>query len=332
MTDAAPPAPPPPLPEGTRVWGVTDGKAGDVAQVEGLLDRLARPYEMRVVAPRTPWVHLLPFGPIDPREAPGRPGGPLEGPLPDLAVATGRRAVKYLAALKRATGGRCFTVCLKRPATGVGAADLIWVPAHDRFAGPNVLVTLTSPHRLSPQRLAAARAAPDPRLAALPRPLVAVAIGGPNKDYRFDADDQRRLLDGLDRLVASGASLAVTASRRTPPALAEAVAARFAAPRHFVWDGTGENPYTAMLALADAVVVTQDSTNMMSEAPATGAPMLLFTPSGRAPKMERLAAALVAEGLARPLDAGLVTTRHAAVDATDVVATAVLRAFADRSR
>ena len=39
-----------------------------------------------------------------------------------------------------------------------------------------------------------------------------------------------------------------------------------------VWDGQGDNPYFGMLALADLIVVTQDSVSMISEAAATTAP------------------------------------------------------------
>ena len=40
-----------------------------------------------------------------------------------------------------------------------------------------------------------------------------------------------------------------------------------------VWDGTGENPYFAFLATADAIVTTEDSVNMVTEAAGTGKPV-----------------------------------------------------------
>src|SRR4051794_41807304 len=112
----------------------------------------------------------MPWGPIDPREAPARAASPIAPPFPDLLVASGRRAVPYVRAVKRASGGRTFTVFLKDPRTGAGTADLIWVPAYDAIHGPNVIRTLTPPHRVSRERLAAARADPDPRLPGLPPP------------------------------------------------------------------------------------------------------------------------------------------------------------------
>jgi hypothetical protein len=55
-----------------------------------------------------------------------------------------------------------------------------------------------------------------------------------------------------------------------------------------------------MLALADVLLVTGDSANMMGEAAATGAGAHLYRPVGRASKLDRLADALIAEGAARP--------------------------------
>ena len=86
------------------------------------------------------------------------------------------------------------------------------------------------------------------------------------------------LLAGLEQL-AERASLMITASRRTPPALRAGLAELARRRGGFFWDGAGENPYLALLALADTVVATADSANMVTEACATGAPVLLFTPS-----------------------------------------------------
>ena len=71
-----------------------------------------------------------------------------------------------------------------------------------------------------------------------------------------------------------------TPSRRTPPELLSAVREGLGDAPGFVWDRTGDNPYGAMLALADAVLVTGDSANMVGEATATGAPVYVFEPSG----------------------------------------------------
>lgn len=310
-------------PASASAWVLTDGKAGDEGQCLGLTDALGLAPEVRRVAPGAPWLWLMPFGPIDPREAPGRRGSPLAPPFPDLLIASGRRAVPYLRRVKRASGGRTFTVFLKDPRTGPGTADLIWAPEHDAIQGPNVLRTLTSPHRVSARRLAEARARPDPRLAALPAPRAAVLAGGDSRHLAFSPDDCRRLTELLDELARTGTSLMITASRRTPPALRERLAGLARARAGFFWDGTGSNPYVDLLALADAVVVTADSANMVGEAAASGAPILLFELPGTYRRHAAFYRALREKGVVHPFAGRLEGMRYEPLDATPAIAEAV---------
>jgi mitochondrial fission protein ELM1 len=313
-------------------WVLTDGKAGDEQPCLGVAEALGLKPEIRRVRPRPPFSWLMPRGPVDPRERPGAPASPIAPPFPDLLVGAGRRAVPYLRHVKRASGGRTFTVFLRDPRTGPAAADLIWVPEHDRLRGGNVIVTLTTPHRFSPERLAAARAAADPRLAALPRPRVAVLAGGDSRHHRFTEGDVARFARSLARLAATGAGLMITASRRTPPALRAALAELAARHRGFLWDGTGENPYPAILALADAVVVTADSFNMIGEAAATGAPLLVFEPSGGHPKLDRFRQGLEAAGAVHAFTGHLEGARYEPLNSTPIIAEAIAEGLARHRR
>ena len=308
-------------------WVLTDGKAGDEAQCLGVADALGVSPDIRRVNPRALFALFMPRGPVDPRERPGGTGSPIAPPFPDLLIASGRRSVPYLRAVKRGSGGRTFTVFLKDPRTGAGTADLIWVPAHDGLRGPNVVVSLTGPHRVSPDSLTAARAAPDDRLATLGAPRVAVLVGGDSRHHRFTDADMTRFAHGLAALAADGASLAVTASRRTPARLRAAIAAIAAPPCHFVWDGTGTNPYIAMLASADAIVVTADSTNMVGEAVATGAPVHVFEPSGGHARIRAFLDGLSAYGAVRPFAGRVEAFSYVPLDSTVDIARAVAAAL-----
>lgn len=305
------------------VWVLSDGKAGDESQCLGVAEQLGASPDIRRVKPRKPWAWLMPRGPIDPREAPDQPGSPLSPPFPDIAIASGRRAVSYLRALKKASNGATYTVFLKDPRTGAGTADLIWVNRHDRLRGDNVLVTTTSPHRLTPQKLAAARAVPPAAIADLPRPRVAVLVGGDSRHHRFTPGDIARFAGQLDELARSGASLMGSPSRRTSPALADAVATVFARHDGWWWDGSGENPYLALLANADAVVATADSTNMIGEATATGVPILVFEPQGGHSKITALNRALQNEGVVHRFCGSLEGKPYEPIDSTPVIADAI---------
>ena len=308
-------------------WIITDGKAGDLAQCVGVAEAMGLAPSQRVVRPRAPFTWLMPRGPIDLRESPGRPGSPIAPPWPDIAIASGRRAVPYLRAVKRLSRGRCFTIFLKDPRTGAGASDFIWVPAHDRLRAPNVMTTLVSPHKVSAEALAEARRAPPGPITALPAPRVAVLVGGDSRHHRFKPEDIERLAASLDSLAASGAALMGSRSRRTSPALAEAVGQVFARHGGWWWDGRGPNPYLALLAHADAIVATADSVNMIGEAAATGVPVLVFEPTGGHGKIGKFLNGLAEHGVVHRFEGNLVGERYEPLDSTRAIAGAALAAF-----
>ncbi|WP_375463286.1 mitochondrial fission ELM1 family protein [uncultured Methylobacterium sp.] len=316
----------PPLSD-ARAWIVTDGKAGDENQCVGIAETLGLPFEVRRVPARGPFGWTAPWGPIDPREGPYTSRGALAGPYPDLLIASGRRSVPYLRAMRRAAP-RTFTAFLKDPRTGHDSADFIWVPDYDDLRGPGVFTTLTAPHLVTAGRLAAARARPDPRLAALAGPRVAVLIGGDSRHLSYRKLDMVRLVDDLHKLARTGCRLMVTVSRRTPDPLRDAVKALVAETGGFLWDGVGDNPYVAMLAQADAVVVTSDSANMVSEAVSTGAPVLLFDLPRTYIRHRRMFAGLAMAGALRPFTGRLEVLAYPPIDATPVIAQALARAYA----
>lgn len=317
---------------GTTAWLITDGKIGDEVQCRGIAEELGLTPERRVIKPRPPWSWVTPWGPVDPGEAPGRPNSPIAPPYPDVAISAGRRTVPYLRHVKRASGGRTFTIFVKDPYTGLRTADVIWVPEHDKLRGDNVVVTLTPAHRLRPEVFRAARAEPDPRLAGLPHPRVAMVLGGKGVNHRFEAIDVERLAAIAARIAATGASLMVTPSRRTPPeaiaAIRSALSEALAQDRAFVWDGQGLNPYAQILAHASAILVTGDSTNMVGEATATGVPVHVYEPSGGHPKVTRYLDRLTEVGAIRRWSGQLDHWTYAPLDSAPVIAEAIAARYA----
>jgi len=312
------------------LWILTDGKAGDEQPLTGIAEAIGVTPEIRRVHPRAPFALLMPWGPIDWQDRPNRLGSPLAPPYPDICLATGRRAIAYLRYLKRLSPTTC-TVLFKDPRTGRHGADLIIVQAHDRLRGPDVKVVTTAPNRLPPARIEAIRADPPDDLAALPSPRLAVLVGGDSRHHRFTPDDIGLFVAGLEQRVAAGASLMITASRRTPPALATAL--RSLAERNecvTVWDGKGANPLAAYMALADELVVTADSTNMIGEAATTGRPIQIFHPSGGHPKIDAFIALLGQEASVGRFPEAPKSGVYPPINSTADVAAAVLAAWRKR--
>lgn len=301
---------------------VSDGRAGHEAQTRGLAEALGLTPQIQRVAPRGPFDWLAPFGPADPQDA-----AAWAAPFPDIALAAGRRTIPALRRLKSLSRGKTFTVYLNKPASGLRTADVIVAPRHDALAGPNVVAPLTPAHRVTAERLAAARAAPDPRVAALPGPRVALLIGGDSRHVRFDAAETAHIATIARVLRDSGVSVMATASRRTPAPLRDALRELLLRPNGFFWANEGDNPYFSMLALADALIVTGDSVNMISEAAATDAPVYVVAPRESGAKISRFIAALEERGAIQPWRSQVEYGRRKAFNATPAIAQAVADAY-----
>jgi mitochondrial fission protein ELM1 len=244
-------------------WAVTTGETGMRTQARGLARAVADAVEEKVVGAR-PW-------------SLGR--GALRPPWPAVIVSCGRRAAGAALAARKAAGGRILAVHVQDPRLRASDFDLVVAMEHDTIAeGGNVIKVATALHDLTPQSLAEAAAAWRPRLEPLGHPLTGVIVGGDLRGRPFTLSDAQRLVDGLKRLrMGLGAALAITPSRRTPQPVIELFRQAFAGDASvFLWDRRGENPYRAILALSDRLVVTSDSVSMVSEALATPRPVEVF--------------------------------------------------------
>ncbi len=319
--------------EGRTAWIISDGKAGHEVQCLGVAEALGVRAEIKRVSLKGLYRLTAPWGPVPPAERFGQLGSNFAAPWPALALATGRLTTPYIRALKRQAGLATFTVILLDPRTNARSADLFWVPEHDSRRGPNVVTTLTSPHGYTQQHLAELRAASPPSIAALPKPRIAVLLGGPNSVYRFAPADLDRLTRVLAALSRAGAGLMITASRRTPAKLVASIDAATAGTPRLLWDGLGANPYPSILANADAFIVTADSVNMAGEAAATGKPVHIFKPSGGSEKFDRFHAALEAHGASRPLEiaAPLATWSYEPLDSARLIADEIQRRWRIRA-
>jgi mitochondrial fission protein ELM1 len=312
----------------TCAWIISSGLIGHEINCRGIALALGLTPHIRRVAPRLLFAALAPFGPIDPREAAHRPGSPIATPFPDILIASGRRAVPYVRYLKRASKGQTFTLFMQNPRTGANTADAIWVPEHDGLRGDNVIATLTSPHILSSDVLAAARARIHPKIADLARPRVAFVLGGDSANHTFTANDAQALAKIARLVMQQGNSLMVTPSRRTPVIIMAGLRSTIGNQPAFFNDDAGANRYVDILANADAIIVTGDSVNMVGEAVATGVPVHVYEPSGGHPKMSGFLDRLTAEGVIRRWRGELEHFHYTPIDATPIIA----RQIADRYR
>ena len=206
---------------------------------------------------------------------------PLVPPWPRLIISIGRRSVPIALALKDVA--KAYALHIQNPKVPKHRFDLIAAPIHDGYTGDNVVITFGAVHSVTaePPRRGGAKFRPANDRAPPPAHRRPARWREPSLQLsaRCCCSLRRRT---RRRSRDSGGSLLVTPSRRTPPeALARACRRPSQDVPHFVWDGTGENPYFALLASADAIVVTEDPVNMVTEAAGTGKPVYVQRLKGK---------------------------------------------------
>ena len=307
-------------------WTLTNGGTGMVNQAEGLAEAMGFQPQPKVILPRAPWKYLTPRLWLGPLAAGGPGSDPLAAPWPDLLISCGGDAVAPAMAIRRRGRGRTRAIHVQDPTVWRRRFDLVVAPDHDRVTGDNVIATLGAVGRVNRARLAAAARTLAPRMAHLPRPLVAVLIGGTNACYRLDEAGAAALAEALAALAErSGAGLMVSPSRRTGARNLAVLEERLRGPGVEIWDGTGENPYFGYLGLADHLVVTCDSVNMVSEACVTGKPVHVVALAGGNAKFDRFHRAMRRAGMTRPFGGELESWRYPAFDETARAAAEALR-------
>ncbi len=292
-------------------WVLTDGRAGNERQAMALAHALsaATPRVWRLEA-QAPWSWAAP------RVLPGseRAFGKLfEVTLaepPTLAIGCGRQAALATRLLRKA-GARCVQIL--DPRTDPRHWDAVIAPEHDGLRGPNVVTAVGSLHDVDADWLAKARAR-YPQFGTLHAPRTLLLLGGPIGGVPLDAAWWKRTAEVLRvRHRRDGGSLSVCASPRTPAWLIAAAQADLSDLHGAFWftSKDGPNPYAGMLAWAERIVVTPDSVNMISEAIATTAPVLVASPELARGRHGRFIKSLIAGGRVHALDADTVAAATA---------------------
>jgi mitochondrial fission protein ELM1 len=316
-----------------KVWAVSDGRAGIEAQVVGLSEAVSRLVPCEVTVKRVGWqgdigrlpwwLNLLPKRWLTPES--GIPDNRNADDWPDLWIAAGRATLPLSIRARRWSGGKSFVVQIQDPRVPPHMFDLVIPPKHDRMSGDNIFPITGSPHRVTPQRLAAEYEAFKDLIEPLPRPRVAVLVGGRSKAFDLSNERAAQIAHSIQiPLEQDGGSLLMTFSRRTPETARALMTARLRHLPGMVWNGEGANPYFAFLAAADYILVTEDSTNMATEAASTGKPVFVLKMDGSSLKFRLFHEELERQGAARPYGGAFHGWSYTPVNETDRAAREVL--------
>lgn len=210
------------------------------------------------------------------------------GAPPDLAIGCGRQAIAPLLALKKAAP-ECFTAYIQDPRLDPSRFNLVIAPEHDMLSGANVETMIGSPNRVIKAEVAGKTIKFADRLDRLPIPRAAFLIGGNSKTHKLTPQIHDAHIAIAKTIIQKRHSLLISTSRRTPDFARKGWEALEAEYKDiWLYDGITPNPYAAFLGGAEFIFVTEDSTNMLTEAASTGKTVFRLPMEGKAGKFQTL--------------------------------------------
>ncbi len=198
------------------------------------------------------------------------------------------------------TLGRIFraktAVSMKPGPIPLSRFDLAIIPMHDEPpAMPNVIQTLGAPNLINADLLQREAAKLKQAIDSKKKVRIGVLVGGENKDYYISQSTGAALIGQIDKLCRTlDAEVLWSTSRRTPPfvetMIVDAYQGHPECPLISLASACVENPVPGILGLCDIIVVTEESTSMVSEAANSGKTVVVVRidrRSGKPLKQER---------------------------------------------
>ena len=251
---------------------LTEGMHGMISQVEGLAKALNTEYSHKIVRLSFPW-NLIPpkFTPVSQIVLKDKIYI-TENETPDLIISCGRKSVVPSIFLKR-KNPKIFTIHIKDPKVSFKNFDAIVAPEHDNLSGNNIYSSKGAIHYITQSEIDNAKTYLKENINS--EKVVSLILGGPNKYYNFDKDQLVNIFNQIKSdFVSRGYKVLVIPSMRTPKSSIELAIKEMSSCGHVV-DKVDKKAYLSAYALANYVIVTCDSTSMISEAATSGKPIFV---------------------------------------------------------
>jgi len=251
---------------------LTEGMHGMISQVEGLAKALNAEYSHKIMRLNFPW-NLIPpkFTPISDIILQDKIYLK-ENDITDVVISCGRKSVIPSIILKK-RNPKIFTIHIQDPKVKLDNFDAIVAPEHDDLNGNNVYRSKGAIHYITESEIDSKKTYLMKNINS--EKVVSLVLGGPNKYYKFDHDQLINIFNMIkSNFVSKGYRVIVIPSMRTPKEIIE-LAVREMESCGYVVKGVDKQAYLSSYALANYVIVTCDSTSMISEAATSGKPIFV---------------------------------------------------------
>ena len=257
----------------TKLKGIllTEGMHGMISQVEGLAKALDIDFTHHKVELNHLWKLIPPnlspvsqtvFKKIDHDDF-------------NVIISCGRKSVIPSIHLKKNSNKKVINIHIQNPKVNFTNFDFIVAPEHDGIIGENVINTKGAIHYLSEQEIQANKDYLGSLIKKDERKIITLIIGGPTKYYDYSTENVEKIFINLKSLVENNNSqLVVIPSIRTPKNIIN-YAKEFFGETHTIIEDVDKKAYLSALAISEYIVVTCDSSSMISEAALTGKPIYI---------------------------------------------------------
>ena len=248
---------------------LTQGMHGMISQVEGLAKALDIDFTHHTVELNNFWKLIPPkLTPISQRVY-----KKINQTEFDLIISCGRKSVIPSIHLKKNSKKKILNIHIQDPKVNFSHFDFIVAPEHDFIRGQNVINTKGAIHYLTDSEIIKNKDYLSSFIKKDQRKICSLILGGPTKYYEYSSENLKNIFSNLNNfLKKNDFQLIVIPSMRTPKNSIN-FAKDYFGKNHTIIDNVDKKAYLSALSISESIVVTCDSSSMISEAALTGKPI-----------------------------------------------------------
>ena len=249
---------------------LTEGMHGMISQTEGLakaldIDFTHHKVELnsfwKLIPPKLTPISKLAFKNFDTNDF-------------DIIISCGRKSVIPSIYLKKNSKKKVYNIHIQDPKVSLNHFDCVVAPEHDGLSGENVLLSKGAIHYLTQEEINNNRNYLIEKLDK-DKSYLLLILGGPNKYYDYTDQNLTKIFHQVKKVLEDNKlQMIIIPSMRTPNNIIN-LANDYFGKEHLVIKNVDKKAYLSGLSLSKYIIVTCDSTSMISEAALTGKPIYI---------------------------------------------------------
>ena len=190
----------------------------------------------------------------------------------DVVISCGRKSVIPSIYLKKKFKNKIINIHIQEPKVFLDNFDFVVAPEHDGLKGNNVLTSKGAVHYLTNDELDQNENYLKSRINSQKK-IVTLILGGPTRYYDYNNQVIEGIFSKIEQnFIKNNYQVIIIPSMRTPQNIIEK-AKNYFDKDQIIIPNVDKKAYLSSLKISDHIIVTCDSTSMISEAAITGKPI-----------------------------------------------------------